>query len=269
MLLFLKGFVVGIGKIIPGVSGAMLAVNFNVYERAIEAVTNFFFDWRKNLKFILIFGLGIFLSIVLFSGTVLYLLTHYKFITMMFFIGLIFGGTYNFSKEINYNYKNIILIIVVIVIFLILSLGNFNNNYIFKENFTDYIMFFWGGFIDIFASIVPGISGTAILMVMGLYNQILEMISSIFNFSYVSLHLGIYISYGLGMFLSFILNSYLINLCIKKFRNSTYSVILGLFIFSILFLIIITFRIKFTILEFILGIMVLIIGVLLACILDK
>ena len=54
MKLFLKGLIIGIGKIIPGVSGAMLAINFNVYEMAIEAVSNFFYDWKNNLKFLLV-----------------------------------------------------------------------------------------------------------------------------------------------------------------------------------------------------------------------
>lgn len=45
--LFLKGFIIGIGKIIPGLSGSLLAINFNVYERAIKAISNFFSDWKK------------------------------------------------------------------------------------------------------------------------------------------------------------------------------------------------------------------------------
>ena len=52
MLLFLKGIIIGIGKIIPGVSGALLAINFNVYERLLNSLTNFFDDWKNNLKFI-------------------------------------------------------------------------------------------------------------------------------------------------------------------------------------------------------------------------
>ena len=55
MLLFMKGFVVGIGKIIPGVSGAMLAINFKVYEKLLDAVTNFFGNWKDNLIFLLKF----------------------------------------------------------------------------------------------------------------------------------------------------------------------------------------------------------------------
>ena len=64
MLLFIKGIIVGIGKIMPGVSGAMLAINLNVYEKLINAITSFFDDVRDNFKFLLIFGIGILLSII-------------------------------------------------------------------------------------------------------------------------------------------------------------------------------------------------------------
>lgn len=269
MLIFIKGFVVGIGKIIPGVSGAMLAMYLNVYEKILDSVTNFFNDWKTNIKFIVIFGLGLILAIVLGSRLILYFFTNYKFLTVMFFVGLILGGTYNFSKKITYNYINIILILALITIFLIFSLINFNNTYILKYNFVDNIVFFIGGVIDIFASLVPGISGTSLLMSIGIYNNILVMISSIFNMTYVFDNYNIYISYTLGMFISFILNAYLINYFLSKYRNVAYSIILGLSISSILFLLVNIFKNSFTIIEFILGIILLTLGILLSCILDK
>ena len=68
MLLFLKGFIIGIGKIIPGVSGALLAINFHVYERLINAITHFFDGKKENFKFLLI--IYIFVLVILnYSGT--------------------------------------------------------------------------------------------------------------------------------------------------------------------------------------------------------
>ena len=74
MLLFLKSFIVGIGKIIPGVSGALLAINFGIYEKLLDSITNFFDDWKNNIKFLLIFCFGIILSIIIGSKIILYLL---------------------------------------------------------------------------------------------------------------------------------------------------------------------------------------------------
>lgn len=269
MLLFLKGFLVGIGKIIPGVSGAMLAINFNVYEKLLNSITNFFDDWKNNLKFLLIFGSGVILAIILCSGIILFLLNNYMFLTMMFFIGLIFGGTYNFSKSIIFNYKSILLIIIIIISFLLLSINNFSTDYVIKNSFIDNIVFFIGGILEVFASIVPGISGTSLLMIIGIYDDVLKIMSSIFNYSYVIDNINIYLSYGIGMFISFIINSYLINYFLNKYKNISYSVILGLAISSILFLIIITFKVEFTIIEFILGIMLMVIGILISSIFDK
>lgn len=268
-MLFLKGFIIGLAKIIPGVSGAMIAMYLNLYEKLLDAITNFFSNWKDNLKFIIIFGLGLFLAIILGSKIILSLLLNYKFITFMFFIGLIIGGTYNFTKKINYNYQNIILIFLIIIICFLFYMVNINTNYILKNNFYDNLIFFFGGFIDIFASLVPGISGTSLLMALGIYNNILTLISSSLNIKYVLSNLNLYLSYTLGIFLSFIFNAYLINYCLKKYKNTTYSIILGLSISSILFLIITLFKNSFNFTQLISGIILLIIGMLISTILDK
>ena len=268
-MLFIKGLIIGIGKIIPGVSGAILAINLKVYERLIDAIVNFFNNTKDNIKFLLVFGTGVILSIIVFSNIILYLFTNYKFITMMFFIGLIFGGTYNFSREINYNYKNILLIVITSIILLIIMFSNTNNNYILKGNFGDNIIFFISGIIEIFASIIPGISSTSLLMLIGIYDKVLKIISMVFDLNYVFSHFSLYLSYGFGMFISFIINSYLISYCLKKYKNTSYSIILGLSIASILYLIKITFTINITFLQFIIGIILLVLGLLLSAILDK
>ena len=114
MDLFIKGFIIGIAKIIPGVSGAMIAVSFSIYDKLIDAITHFFDDWKKNIKFLLVFGGGIVLSIVCFSNIVRYFIGNYYFVTMMLFIGLIVGGTYSFSRDIEYGFKNVIIILFVV-----------------------------------------------------------------------------------------------------------------------------------------------------------
>ena len=247
----------------------MLAINFNVYEMAIEAVSNFFYDWKNNLKFLLLLGSGIFISIVLCSNIVIYFLSNYMFVTLMLFIGLIMGGTYNFSRKIVYNKKSIFLIFLIMVLFLLISLGNTNYKYVLSYKFMDNIMFFLGGIIEIVASIVPGISGTALLMVMGIYDIVMEMISNIFDVNYVINNINLYISYGVGMGVSFFLTVTLINYLIKRYRNITYTVILGLCVSAIIFLIIMAFGEKIGIIEFILGMMSMMVGLLISCIFDK
>ena len=269
MILFIKGFIIGIGKIIPGVSGALLAINFKVYEKAIEAVVNFFDDWKKNLLFITKLGSGIILSIVLCSNGIIYLLNNYRFITMMFFVGLICGGTYNYATGIKCNYSDVLFMILFIVMLFIISYGNIFNSYEITHGFMDNVVFFIGGVIEVMSSIIPGISGTAIHLILGIYDSILMMISKIFDFQYVIMNINLYISYGIGMMVSFIICMIGINYLLKRYPVIFSKIILGLCIYSILMLVIFTFSLKITILNFVLGIMLLIVGLLIGCLLDK
>jgi len=269
MKLFLKGFIIGIAKIIPGVSGSMIAVSFNIYDKLINSVTNFFDNKKENLKFLLIIGTSILLSIVFFSNIIRYLINKYYLSMMLLFIGLIVGGTYNFSKNIKYNIKNILIILITILLVTGISLGNISNNYVIKGNVTDYIMFFIGGIIEIFSSIIPGISGTALFMVIGMYDNILMLFSNLFNFNYLINNIGIYLSYGLGMSLSFIFLSILISYILKKYRNLFNTIILGLCISSIILLFIMAFKNSFILIDLIIGILLFFIGLIISFIFDK
>ena len=264
MKLFIKSFFIGIAKIIPGVSGAMIAVSFSIYDRIIYSITNFFDNKKENIKFLLIFCSGIILAIFLFSNIVRYLINNYYLITMLFFTSLILGGTYKFSKNIKYSLKNIIIILFVIVFVMFLSLFNFNNSYILKGNYLDYVMFFIGGIIEIFSSIVPGISGTALMMLLGIYDNILMLFANIFDVSFILDNFMLYISYGIGMFLSFIVFSLGISYLLKKYRNLFDTIVLGLSISSILLLLIMTFKNGFEIIHLIIGIMLFFIGFVLS-----
>ena len=74
--LTLKGIIIGLGKIIPGVSGSMLAFSLGVYEDAINAITNFKNNLKKNILFLSYLGIGIVISILLFSNLLIYLLNN-------------------------------------------------------------------------------------------------------------------------------------------------------------------------------------------------
>ena len=77
IILFFKGFIVGLGKIIPGVSGSLLAFSLGIYEKAIDAINNFFSDIKENILFLGKIGLGVVLAILLCSKLIIFLLNHY------------------------------------------------------------------------------------------------------------------------------------------------------------------------------------------------
>lgn len=234
MKLLFKGFIIGIGKVIPGLSGALLAINLGVYEKMISSVTNFFDDKKENIKTLLLLGGGIVSSIVLFSSIILYLLSSYYNYIMVFFLGLIISSTIKYASGINYSWKKIILVFIVCLI--LLFIPSTDNAYTLSSTFNDYIMFFISGFIEIFASIVPGISGTALLMNLGMYNHTLKLISMVYNFNYIFNNFFYYFSYGLGMSVSFIITLSLINYLFKNRRELMEIIILSLSIGSIILL---------------------------------
>ena len=269
MSLFLKGFIIGIAKIIPGVSGAMIAVTFGIYDRLINAITNFFDDKKGNFKFLLVVGSGIFLSIVSCSSVIRYFILNHYLITMMLFIGLIVGGTYNYSKNIDYSFKNIVIIFSVVLLVVGISIFKIDGNYVIDGSINDYLMFFIGGIIEIFSSIVPGISGTALFMLIGMYDNILMLFSNIIDISFVIDNIMIYISYGIGMMISFIIFSTLINYLLKKYRNLFDTIIFGLSISSIILLVVMAFSKNFVLFDLFVGILVFFVGVGVSYLFDR
>ncbi len=265
-LLFIKSFLVGIGKIIPGVSGAMLAINFNIYDKLVSAIVNFFPNWKKNAKFLLTFISGILLAIVIFSKIILILINNHKFITLMFFTGLIIGGVFDIKKELKSSSINIIVILSIYIITLFLSLGVFNHILTLKNN---NLIFFLGGTIEIITSIIPGISGTAIFMTLGIYDEIINLLANILNYQYVINNFEIYLYYSLGMIVTFIICIILINYIIKYYHNIFYNIILGLSLSSITYMFILAFKEIYSYIELFIGIILLIMGTNISLLLNK
>ena len=140
MINFIKGFIIGIGKIIPGVSGAMLATIMGVYDKSIFYICNFKNNIKAAIKYLFPIGIGVIVSIILFSKIISLCLDKYYVITMLFFIGLIIGG---FSFIVNkVNKSDYYISIISFVIFFLIVILNINNSYVIKNNFFDFIMFF-------------------------------------------------------------------------------------------------------------------------------
>ncbi len=222
--LIIKGFVVGVGKIIPGVSGSMLAVFMGIYEPLMEAVTRFFDDKKKHFKMLVNFLMGVFLAVVLFSKVILFLLNNYYYMTIYLFLGLILGTTIKFGKKVCFSKKNIIIFSITFSLVFLLNFFQNNSLYVFQNNFFSYLYVVLLGGIDAFSSIVPGISGTAIFMMMGSYEFILMVLGNPFSF--------LFYLYGLGMILGIILTCYLMSYLLRKRRKEVNMVILALAVAS-------------------------------------
>ena len=181
IILILKGFIIGLAKIIPGVSGAVIAISMGLYDKALNSITEFTNDIKNNTLFLLPISIGVLIAMIIGAKIVTYCLSNYYLITMLFFIGLITGSIKTIYNKTNKNKRSIFLIISSFIIMSILSLSNTNNIYIKTNSILDYIIFFISGLIEAFGTVIPGNSSTALLMILGTYQQILDIISNITN----------------------------------------------------------------------------------------
>lgn len=232
----IKGIIVGIAKIIPGLSGAVLMISFNLYDKAIEAVTHFFENPKKNFIFLFNLGIGIILGIVLFSKIIHYFITTNYLYTTALFIGLIVGGIPVIGKKVPVTKCYILLVVVSFFLIFSLSFLGSNSDYVLKNTYVDYIVFFSAGFLEAVGTVIPGISSTALLMLMGVYNHYLVVLGGALNVFYLADTLRFIIPFLLGMMIGIIIISILINYLFRYYSKQTYALILGISIASILML---------------------------------
>ncbi len=232
---YIYGLIIGLGFIIPGVSGGVIATILGIYENIIYRLNNLNKNIQDNIYFLLpLFG-GIITSIILFSNIILYLLnTKFAYISYVF-IGLILGCIPFLTKEIkdktNQKINYLFVIICFLIGFSLYFIEKININNITNINIFTMLI---AGFCYAIGKIVPGISGSALLMLLGLYKYFLEIIAHPLNInlSTILTLLPFLISFIISSIIILKLINYLFN---KHFRN-TYSAIIGFVISSILFI---------------------------------
>ena len=271
--LILKGFIIGLGKIIPGVSGAMLAITLGVYETGLKAVSNIFKEFKKYYKFLFLLGIGIVLSVVLGSKAVMYFLNNFYLPTMFLFIGLILGGIKPLFKEVQgkkVKPQYIFVFCVVVTLILGLSLMDIGQDKTdFDKNIYYFILFFIGGLLEATATVIPGISATALLMLLGYYNVIMTALSDMFNIANFANNMFVLIPYGLGMIIGAIVIAKIMNYFFFHHKVSTYYAIIAFAVTSVLTLFMQTINNTYNVLTIIIAIIMLVFGVIASKKLDK
>ena len=261
IVLIIKGLIIGWAKVMPGVSGAILAISMGVYDKGINAITRFFDNIKENIKFLFFIGIGIIIAIILGSNIVYFLLNNYYVITMLFFMGLIFGSTPKIISKVDKSIKGIIISFITFIIITLLTNLNINNNSVSNS----IIIYLISGLIDAFGMVVPGISSTALLMVIGTYNNIIYSLSSIEN---IIINLNILIPYGIGIFIGIIVTSIVINYLFKKYNKLTFSFILGVILSTLLTLLLKIFSYHINIKDLVIGVLLLSLGIIISCFFD-
>ena len=220
---FLKGIIVGIGGIAPGLSGSVLLVIFGLYQKTINAIGTLFKDFKKNVLFLLPLFLGFGVGVIIFSKIVNYFLNNYEMYTRYAFLGLVIGTIPLFYKEVKkegFNKKYYILVLIAAICGF--SLFFLNKNLfpqITNPNLFQSVIL---GVAVAGSSIIPGVDSAVILSTLGLYELYVSSLASL-NFS-------ILIPAGFGLVFGALIISFVINKLIKRFYTATFSIIFGLFL---------------------------------------
>ena len=251
VLNFLKGICIGIANVIPGFSGGTMAVMVKIYDLFVYAFANIFNDFKNVVKKCWSLFLGVLVGILLALVTIVKLLEVIPFITIMFFVGLIIGSIpsiYNKTKGSKVKIVDIVCFILAIAIMVILPFVQTDNDISNSYNFSIYIIMFLMGIICSAAMVIPGVSGSLILMAFGYYaffmNTFKELLVNLFNFTNANYWnmFGVIACFAIGCVLGIVFISKLIRKLTQKYPKTVYVTILGLLIASIFSVIYSTFN---------------------------
>ncbi len=239
---FLKGIIMGIANIIPGVSGGTIAVGLGIFDKLIESINNFFKQPKKYLPFLIPLGLGMVFGILAFSGIISFGLENYSFATNMFFVGLVVSSIpliYTGSKEKNFKPFYYIYAIIGFLVVYLLALLEKQGVDTSTQN-VGYIKLLVSGAIASSAMVIPGISGSFMMILLGVYNILLVALDTLKNWlmnpsdtTLLIESLKVLVPLGIGIILGVILIGKAIEFLFERFHSQTYLVILGLIFGSI------------------------------------
>ncbi len=234
-----KGIIIGLANIIPGVSGGTLMVSMGIYDDIISSITNLFHRFKDSVKTLLPYGIGMAGGIVGLSFLITYFLEHNPFQTNMLFIGLILGGIpmiWDKAKKGGFGIGKALafLFFACLIIGLQLFGGGGGQEAAIQLNAASIALLFFVGVIAAATMVIPGVSGSMILMLLGYYQPILSAIQSFvkalkgFQVDKMLRPVGILAPFGIGVVIGIFLVAKLIEFLIKKAEALTYSGILGL-----------------------------------------
>lgn len=233
----IRGIAIGVANIIPGVSGGTMMVSMGIYDEMIGAVTGVFRHLKQSIQTLLPYAVGMGIGIVGLSFVIGYFFEHYPFQTALLFIGLIFGGLPMLLPKVTGQRPKAAELLVFVLFFgLIIGmqfLGTGTEKVLSLEPGTLLGLFFIG-LVAAATMVIPGVSGSMLLMALGYYTPIIDHINA-FIVALVMLDtgtlfycVGILLPFGIGVLVGAFLVAKLIEYLLKNYERMTYFAILGL-----------------------------------------
>ena len=235
----LQGMVVGIANIIPGVSGGTMMVAMGLYDRLIHAITHLKSELKESLKLLVPILLGAAIAIVALSRLFEFLLDTYPIPTNFAFCGLIAGSLPFILKKVKGHKVTVSRMIPAIIFFAIVILmavmgetGGADADVSF--GLVNVIKLLLVGIIAAATMVIPGVSGSMMLMLFGYYDTILRSINSFmdaliaFDIQGLLVYTGILFPFGIGVLIGIFLIAKVIEYIFSKAEIHAYYAILGL-----------------------------------------
>lgn len=223
LIIILKGFIIGSSMSVPGVSGGTMAILLGIYDKLIGAISNFLKDIKGNLIFLIKFCIGSALGIGSLAFVIKWLLETFPLPVSFFFLGAVIGGIpalYQKTKQSKLSIASgiyFLLGLIIVISIGFIPVGNINVSS--GSGLAHYIMLLVTGVIIALALVLPGISTSHMLLVLGMYDTMLLAITE-FDLVYIGI-LGV--STVIGIFLI----TKPIEWTMNKFPHQTYCMIIG------------------------------------------
>ncbi|NLN65441.1 MAG: DUF368 domain-containing protein [Clostridiaceae bacterium] len=183
LVYIVKGVVIGIATLVPGVSGGTMSIILGLYDDIIHAISSFFKDMKKNIIFLATVGIGGIIGLLAFSKVMELALIHFRYPMVYLFIGVIIGGmpvlfkkaSGGFMKAGNWLYFAAGVLIILVMSFYDVTIVNLANS----SGILQFVFLFFAGIIIAVALILPGLSTSFMLLAIGLYDITLNALSEL------------------------------------------------------------------------------------------
>lgn len=239
----LQGLVVGIANIIPGVSGGTMMVAMGLYDKLIHAITHLKSEFKESMKLLIPIFVGAGIAIVALSRLFEYLLEYHPIPTNFAFCGLIAGSLPFIFKKVKGHSVSAGKILAFLVFFAVVIamavMGETGGNAAdVSFGLVNVVKLLLVGIIAAATMVVPGVSGSMMLMLLGYYDTILKTINGFidaligFDMQALLVQCGILIPFGIGVVLGIFLIAKLIEFIFARAEIHAYYAIIGLILAS-------------------------------------
>ena len=234
----LRGMVIGLANVIPGVSGGTMMVSMGIYDKLIYSINNLFKKFKECFKILLPYLVGMVLAIVLGSFALKAAFRDYPLPTNALFIGLILGSLPYIIRETNgekIGWQGVLAFILLFALVVGLKLAEADNVVKVSLNVGTVLVMLLLGAICSAAMVIPGVSGSMILKTLGYYEPVVtEAIPGLVkgissgNWTAVLQNAGILLPFAIGIVAGIFGIAKLIEVLMKKWKGRTYCGILGM-----------------------------------------